>query len=176
MSVKFSRALSNVSNTNMNGKIYNIHTKSESAEDKKTWKKNWFDVQEELKSANSAQRNGMIAAYIKKIDSYGPDDITKLLYTLRVRALILIFFNIEEIESGTNKNLHRWRSFLSRDLSTHGGWTDRSNEEDSIIGEYQYAYALCESGNNEEGGIVFTSADKKFGAVRHARYLATLVD
>jgi hypothetical protein len=77
----------------------------------------------------------------------------------------------------SSRGRDRWTAFLCRDLAIHGGWNDyRSKEEDHIIGEYQLAYALCLDDQFKAAGIVFTKADKMFGALRHAKYLLTLND
>lgn len=153
--------------------------------DKTAFKKNWFDVKAELPKTGVPQRNAMVSTYIKKIDSYGDDDITKLLFILRVRALILIFFGLENIEMFDPMDARPQggpkygvcHAFLSRDVANHGGWSDhRSPEEDEVISGYQYAYALSAAGDDVSAGRIFTEADEKFGKIRHAKYLLTLTD
>lgn len=161
----------------------NAHGRKRANSDKTIWKKNWFDVDQELPDITNPQKYAMITAYIKKINTYPTDDLTKLLYTLRVRAMILIFFGFDtfdnwELVSGYQKSINSYREFLSRDLALYAGWYEpRSKDEDDVIGGYQYAYALAASGEEEkiaEAGAKFTAADKMFGYVRHTKYLSSL--
>jgi hypothetical protein len=149
--------------------------------DKTIWKKNWFDVGEELPYVKYSQRHAMLSSYISKINAYPHEDTAHLIYILRVRALIIIFFGLEIFESGIpagteyRDHFERWDKFVRRDLSIHNGWTDdRTNEEDDIIGKYQLSYALSVSGKDKEAGDAFTLADKMFGLVRHRKYLIAL--
>lgn len=146
-------------------------------EDKTIWKKNWFDVEKELPSVSFAQKVGMINSYIKKIKECKTEDLFKLLYQLRVRALIVIFFGLEEVEQEIEEPFVRYLKFLKIDISTNRGWNDyRDQNADAIITKYQYAYALSTAGFTEQAGKAFTEADRLFGALRHAKYLLSLRD
>ncbi len=146
------------------------------------WHKNWFDSRDELPTMHLKQKQSIIASLITKLDS----DRTKshcqrLLYALRIRALIALFFCLDN-------NRIEWPSkcieFLTRDLSTHPGWKNRTFQEDEIISGFQLAYAkyigvadeLERSGDVEkyDEGDSFSDADKLFGALRHANYVASI--
>lgn len=150
-----------------NKKNNNKRTKLSKSDDDIVWKKNWFDATKETENTSSAQRNYIVNALIKRFDSYEHEDAISLIFALRIRTLLVMFFE--------NNYSERHFAFLSRDFANHGGWfTTRTKQEDDIIQAFQYAYALCDEGHVDKGKDVFTTADKELGLLRHNKYVETL--
>lgn len=161
--------------------------------DKTAWKMNWFDATKELKTTNPVQRYYMLSSYINKIDTPSPkkdtykrtdeSPVIQLLYLLRVRAMAVMFFDINLITCYNDESFSAEESarmkmaweFLNRDVSNHPGWyVPRSSVEDQVIQGYQYAYVLFTSDDEdlyEKGKFEFTKHDKLFGKIRHDLYL-----
>ena len=141
--------------------------------DPKAWYKNWIDATTDIEKIDTRSRHHMISNLITKFAAKGRDQsVSSLLYLLRIRAMIVLFFGASDSCAGSRKESAKWLAFLQKDYAGHGGWKmNRTKEQDDIIQGYQYTYALVLADRVDDAETEFTRADKEFGLVRHADYL-----